>query len=307
MEFKVALATVCKNRTGDAEITDPFLLYSRLSDLCSASYGAKERLLLFYQIDSRLHVIEGLLSGKRDLYSRHEEVSDLVGVVKFRTLLDTVKAVLDNPAKALSSAKVTATPAVAKVNQAPAKAKRTPNAPRSVGFNPAKVRHAPQSQSAKSTATRFTTINPAGSSDVLYLVLGAAALTVVALFIAALIFGWSWTFWQWYIGLVVCTVACVFITCFPLLASAADELFSYTASLIATGSISITSFILRAIFGAEYKIIFGCLSALLIATGCIIGLCAFGSSLKAVVRLAPFFALCGFVTLTFTVIAVTWF
>ena len=54
MNFREGLNYVYKNRSSDLELTDPFLLYCRLSDLCGSSFEDKHKVLLFYQIDKKI-------------------------------------------------------------------------------------------------------------------------------------------------------------------------------------------------------------------------------------------------------------
>ena len=74
MTFREGLLHIYKNRQTDGEITDPFYLYCRLSDLCSSSYEDKRKTELFYAIDKRLCIFETLLKhaekGEKELFFR---------------------------------------------------------------------------------------------------------------------------------------------------------------------------------------------------------------------------------------------
>ena len=88
MKFREGLLYTYQNRRTDGEITDPFYLYCRLSDLCSSEYADKEKVELFYAIDRRLCIFETLIKeGKKEvsedditnaLYTAHCPDPDLI-------------------------------------------------------------------------------------------------------------------------------------------------------------------------------------------------------------------------------------
>ena len=92
MEFREGLLTVYRNRQMDAEITDPFYLYCRLSDLCSSSYESKKKLGLFYAVDRRLCIFETLIrdrkKGEKELKDSYCIVSDLLSEQMYYKLIE---------------------------------------------------------------------------------------------------------------------------------------------------------------------------------------------------------------------------
>lgn len=99
MEFREGLLTVYRGRQMDSEITDPFYLYCRLSDLCSSSYESKKKIALFYAVDRRLCVFETLLrdrvKGAKELKDSYCIVSDLLSEQMYCKLIECALWVLD--------------------------------------------------------------------------------------------------------------------------------------------------------------------------------------------------------------------
>ena len=60
MKFLDSLGYLYQNRVSDEEFSNPFLLYCRMSDLCSSSYEDKRKVLLFYQIDKKVNVMKAI-------------------------------------------------------------------------------------------------------------------------------------------------------------------------------------------------------------------------------------------------------
>lgn len=304
MEFKKALATICQNRKNDSEITEPFLLYSRLSDLCSSSYGEKQKLLLFYEIDARLHLMKAILKGDEDLYAKHTIVNDLISEGRFCSLLDTVKKALNDPSSILNSLTNTAnTTQIKTAKPKQHKAVNTTTAPTAPSYQirPAVVKRAPQSQKNTSPTTRFS--NPTqASADFGYLMLGLVGVTVIILFVLALIFSWGWIFWQWFIGLVFGTILGVLVFTLPFIPTSSP---AFLPSLIISSVASVVNFVLCAIFGIDYKILFGCLGVMLTVANILIIFCSIDDPKNK--QYPPIFASTTFLNLVFIIVAITWF
>lgn len=92
MNFKEGLLRACKTRRTDGEITDPFYLYCRLSDLCTSTLADQKKVSLLYSVDKRLCIFETLLSkredGARELKEMYAVASDLLSKEKFEQLID---------------------------------------------------------------------------------------------------------------------------------------------------------------------------------------------------------------------------
>ena len=94
MNFIDALGHLYHNRTSDEEFSDPFFLYCRLSDLCSSNYEDKRKVLLFYQVNKKLDMVRSILKKDETVYTRHNEVADLLNENSFQKLLESVKCVV---------------------------------------------------------------------------------------------------------------------------------------------------------------------------------------------------------------------
>ena len=92
MNFKEGLQHACKARRSDGEITDPFYLYCRLSDLCSSTFEDKKKVSLLYAVDKRLCIFETLLfkgeEGQKELQEMYAVASDLLSENQYQKLID---------------------------------------------------------------------------------------------------------------------------------------------------------------------------------------------------------------------------
>ena len=99
MEFYEGLFQIYTTRRSDGEICDPFLLYCRLSDLCSASFAAKKKVQTFYAVDKRLCIFETLLKnkakGEKELLNYYAVVSELISKESFTRLIACAVRVMD--------------------------------------------------------------------------------------------------------------------------------------------------------------------------------------------------------------------
>ena len=204
MTFREGLLQVYKNRRTDGEVTDPFYLYCRLSDICSSTYEGKRRVELFYAIDRRLCIFETLMKGGKkgeaELLNSYLVVSELLSEESFKRLIECAVWVMSPGAKL--------PPAKEKTAQAPKKeAVKAPMTPQKVV--PVKVERAEESV-RQETRTPLTMPSYGGMMDAVDLFVGIGAiLTLLTLLMGAFgllswIFRWgvSWTAWQWIIGIV---------------------------------------------------------------------------------------------------------
>jgi hypothetical protein len=103
MTFREGLLCIYKNRQTDGEITDPFYLYCRLSDLASSSYEDKKKVELFYAVDRRLCVFETLIKygkkGEEELLNSYMVVSELLSEDSFKRLIQCAVWVMNPTAQ----------------------------------------------------------------------------------------------------------------------------------------------------------------------------------------------------------------
>ena len=249
MKFREGLLHIYKNRRTDGEMTDPFYLYCRLSDLCSSTYEGKRKVELFYAIDKRLCVFETLMKqgekGEKTLFNSYMVVSDLLGEESFKKLIECAVWVLSPTSQ---------------VPVAPQK-KATPPIPQAQKIVPAKVEKAEESVK-REVRTPLTNSSSWGAGDDVDFFIGAGAIMLLATIIAGLLLwicGWggSWTAWQWVIGIVgggwLALVAAFFIYIWNY-AFVADY---YVSGIISVIAFALINFIFLLIFRDDYKVIFG--------------------------------------------------
>ena len=250
MKFREGLLHIYKNRRTDGEMTDPFYLYCRLSDLCSSTYEDKKKVELFYAIDKRLCVFETLIKqggdGAKTLLNSYIIVSELLSEESFKKLIECAVWVMSPTAQI-------------PVSNAKKEEKISPQKPQKIV--PVKVEKAEES---KKEETRTLLQSPSHLSmvDDVDFFIGAGAIMLLATIIAGLLLwicGWggSWTAWQWVIGIVgggwLALVAAFFIYIWND-AFAVDY---YVSGIISVIVFALINFIFLLIFRGNYKVIFG--------------------------------------------------
>lgn len=113
MKFKDALKKVYKSSRNKEYLKNPFLVYSRISDLVGNSYEDKKKNELFFKIEKEVNLfslaMEFGLEGKNDAINRYAEVADLLSQKAFEDLADLIYSVVwpeTNAEKEKSSSKV---------------------------------------------------------------------------------------------------------------------------------------------------------------------------------------------------------
>ena len=267
MKFREGLLHIYKNRHTDGEITDPFYLYCRLSDLCSSTYEDKKKVELFYAIDKRLCVFETLIKqggdGTKELLNSYIIVSELLSEDSFKKLIECAVWVM-SPA--------------AQIPVADVKKEEKVSPPKQQKIVPVKVEKAEESVKEE-TRTLLQSPSHLSMVDDVDFFIGAGAIMLLATLIAGLLLwicGWggSWTAWQWVIGIVgggwLALVAAFFIYIFND-AIVADY---FVTGLISVVAFALINFIFLLIFRGNYKVIFGCLAAWdIIGSGVLSAIC----------------------------------
>ena len=91
-DFKTALSIVYRMRNFDEELSEPFLIYSRMSDLVGNDYENEKKLKLFFAVEKRVNLfaeIAGNADAKK-LKRKYKSVSDLLSESAFKRLIDTL-------------------------------------------------------------------------------------------------------------------------------------------------------------------------------------------------------------------------
>ena len=249
MNFIDALGYLYHNRTNDEEFADSFFLYCRLSDLCSSSYEDKRKVLLFYQVNKKLDMVRSILNKDETVYTRHNEVADLLSDNSFYKLLESVKCVVfpdykrEEKPKPQQQKKAVVQAVVTKAEEPQEEETRTPRTSSYVG---------------------------GGDTDVIIglSIMGGALLAIVLFIVFACVFNWSWTVWQWLIGIVGGIILSAILV--GIVAWFEEECLAdyYVLGTFVLGICVLLNFILLLIFKGNYKVIFGWFSVfeLLIGT-----------------------------------------
>ena len=267
MTFREGLLHIYKNRQTDGEITDPFYLYCRLSDLCSSSYEDKRKTELFYAIDKRLCIFETLIkqgkNGEKALLNSYMVVSELLSEESFKKLIECAVWVMS------PTAQIT----VANVKK---EEKISPPKPKKV--IPVKVERVEESVKEE-TRTVLQSPSNLGMADDVDFFIGAGAIMLLATIIAGLlllIFGWggSWTAWQWIIGIVGGGWLALVIAFFVYIFNDAIVADYFVTGLISVIAFALINFIFLLIFRGDYKVIFGCFAVWnIIGSGVLSAIC----------------------------------
>ena len=247
MEFREALKFVYQNRKTEGDITDPFYLYCRLSDLCKSSYQAKNMIELFFKIDKRVLIFGKILENKKEsrdnLLSCYDMVKDLVEKKNYESLISLVCNIANNiqPNKAIQK--------VVKAhhnNQAP---------PNNKGNRNCKNQNNLQQNKVKQANNTFTSSKKNIIMTILVVILGIVGVALAVSCFVLLICGltckdWDNTLRQWLIGI-----------CGSLLLFVVYLMIKEWGALIDT--LFLTAFVVFNIvmifhLRGDYKIIFGC-------------------------------------------------
>lgn len=92
IDFKTALSIVYKTRNSDEELSDPFLIYSRMSDLIGNDYENEKKLKLFFAVEKRVNLFAEIAcnADAKILKKKYKSVSDLLSESAFKRLIDTL-------------------------------------------------------------------------------------------------------------------------------------------------------------------------------------------------------------------------
>lgn len=251
MNFIDALGYLYHNRTSDEEFTDPFFLYCKMSDLCSSSYEDKRKVLLFYQVNKKLDMVRSILNNDETVYTRHNEVADLLNENSFYKLLKSVKCMIfpdykrEEKSKPQQQKKAVVQAVVTKAEETQEEETRTPLTSSYVG---------------------------GGDTDVIIglSIMGGALLAIVLFIVFACVFNWSWTVWQWLIGIVGCIILSAILI--GIVAWFEEECLAdyYVLGTFVLGICVLLNFILLLIFKGNYKVIFGWFSGFELIVGAIL-------------------------------------
>ena len=270
MTFREGLLHIYKNRQTDGEITDPFYLYCRLSDLSSSSYGDKKKVELFYAVDKRLCIFETLIKhgkkGEEELLNSYMVVSDLLSEDSFKKLIECAVWVMS------PTAQIPVT--VAKEKKAVA--------PKPPKITPVKVKRAEEDEKEE-TRTPLKSYSYSSAGDDVDIFIGCGAILLMASLIVGFfglfvgIFQWNipWVVWQWIIGIVGGGWIALGLGLLIYLLHDSVTCDYFISGLICLCAVAVVNFVLLLCLRENYKAIFGCISAWTILGGGILSAICF--------------------------------
>lgn len=283
MKFKEALLYAYQTRRTDGEVTDPFYLYCRLSDLCFETYEDKRKVRTFYAVDKRLCIFETLLKrgddGEKELLDWYAVVSELLSEDSFKKLIACavwVTKAAQFPAEtagetALKNADLPKKTACKKetVNKTPTADfddKRIPALPKSPKITPVTVQKAEESKREEGrTLLTSPSYNYLDDTQI-FLIVGAVllAVSIMAGIITAIVgasgIEITWRAWQWLIGIVGGGWIAYALGTLIYLLNDGFVCDYYVSGLFCLGGITLVNFVLLLIFRENYKALFGCIS-----------------------------------------------
>ncbi len=251
MNFIDALGYLYHNRISDEEFTDPFLLYCRLSDLCKSSYEDKRKVLLFYQVDKKINLAKAVFDKNDSIDSKYTEVADLLSEASFFRLVESIKCVIFPEYK---------------------KQEKPKTQPQKKAAVKAVVEKSEQPEETE-TRTPLTDSHASSGSIDWDLLIGLGVILVPILLVLGLIshlacvFDWSWTFWQWFIGIAGGILLVLILGGIVCLFNENLIIYYYVLGTIILGICILVNFILVLIYKGNYKIIFACFSVLELLCG----------------------------------------
>ncbi len=249
MKFICAIEYLYHHRTNDEEFTNPFFLYCRMADLCSANYEDKQKNLLFYHINKKINMIKAILDKDKSISLKYKYVADLLSYNSFQNLLELLKSVLF--------------PEYIKIENF----QKQKNDVVKTIIQKADVSEKIEARTVlKSTYTSHIYID-----EIVGLIIAVGiCLTAILFIIFACVFNWPWLVWQWLIGIVVGILLAVSGTAIIMWLDNETLVDYYVLGTIVLGFSMIFNLILFLIFRDNYKIIFYCFSLFELVTGIIL-------------------------------------
>lgn len=274
MKFKEALLYAYQTRRTDGEVTDPFYLYCRLSDLCFETYEDKRKVRTFYAVDKRLCIFETLITrgenGEKELLDWYAVVSELLSEDSFKKLIACavwVTKAAQGPNYKWDENVVVETPTEYKTPSPDLDNERIPAPVKSPKITPVTVQKAEESKREEGrTLLTSPSYNYLDDTQI-FLIVGAVllAVSIMAGIIAAIVgasgISITWRAWQWLIGIVGGGWLAFALGTLIYLLNDGIVCDYYLSGLISLGGITLVNFVLLLIFRENYKALFGCISA----------------------------------------------
>ena len=203
MEFTVALTKVYNTTKKKEQLADPFVVFSRVSDLIGDSYNDKKKAELFFRVSKRINLFaltEDLgKKCKSRIAKKYETVSDVISVNTFNKIADIVYDIVYPSEK--KPAKKPQTVAVKKAT-----------------VKKAQSEHKTETRTPLGKKTLFGGCSNAAKKAI-RTILNIIGIALVVLVVGAAVNGMiyaikniPWSVWQWIIGVAVSLVLCVTVS-----------------------------------------------------------------------------------------------
>lgn len=267
MEFSVALTKVYNTTKKKEQLADPFLAFSRVSDLIGDSYNDKKKAELFFRVSKKLNLFvlteDNGKKCKKRIAKKYSEVQDVVSFGTFNKITDIVYDIVYPPKKKpvkLSKAEVVKKVTVKKVKSANKAETRTALGKRTLFGG---------CSNGTKKAIR-TILNIIGIALVLFAV-GAAVNGMIYA-----VKNVPWSIWQWIIGVISSIILCIIVFKLGIWLDNALICDYYAFGSFTLYFFAVANFILKIVF-AEYSVaFFVCASIPIVVLGCWLAYKSFG-------------------------------
>lgn len=264
MNFKDALKKVYKSSRNKEQLNNPFIVYSRVSDLIGNSYNDKKKVELFFKITKEVNLFslaaEHGEDGRDKIICMYNDVKDLVSKESFAELVDLVFCIVFSGAKS----------EFAKPKIAPAKIEKQLST------------EVPKQEDVKKTGLNEISVSKSSAagaslSDWRPILVCVSIGAIIAIVLGLIFFGKriSWNVWQWIIGIGGGIVLVLIVSVVLLLLDDEFCIEYYASGTIVVYLLSIASFVAQCLLGDAYRIIFICYSSILLIGGIIFAISAF--------------------------------
>lgn len=93
MTLESALTYIYSSRLNDIELTDTFVLYSILSDMCNDTYENKEDVKTYWNVIAKVNIYEclfneGITNGVKKLKEMYSEYSEYFSLLEYKKMIE---------------------------------------------------------------------------------------------------------------------------------------------------------------------------------------------------------------------------
>ena len=93
MTLESALTYIYSSRLNNLELTNTFVLYSMLSDMCNDTYEIKEDVKSYWNVISKVNIYEclldnGITNGVKKLKEMHSDFSEYFSLLEYKKMIE---------------------------------------------------------------------------------------------------------------------------------------------------------------------------------------------------------------------------